>query len=83
MAVSNINILVDSDVKLQAQQVFESLGLDMSSAVELFLKQTIAKKSIPIKLEAAKKTRNPGCMAGEIWMADDFDEPLEDFKDYM
>ena len=22
-------------------------------------------------------------MAGEIWMADDFDAPLDDFKDYM
>ena len=24
-----------------------------------------------------------GCMKGKIWMSVDFDEPLEDFKDYM
>jgi len=24
-----------------------------------------------------------GCLKGQIWMADDFDAPLEDFKDYM
>jgi len=25
-----------------------------------------------------------GCMKGTVlWMSDDFDEPLEDFKDYM
>jgi hypothetical protein len=24
-----------------------------------------------------------GCMKGQIWMADDFDAPLDDFKDYM
>ena len=24
-----------------------------------------------------------GCMKGKIWMAPDFDEPLEDFKEYM
>jgi len=24
-----------------------------------------------------------GCMKGKMWMADDFDEPLEDFKEYM
>jgi len=24
-----------------------------------------------------------GCLKGQIWMSDDFDEPLEDFKDYM
>ena len=30
-----------------------------------------------------KKERVPGCLKGQIWMAEDFDEPLEDFKDYM
>ena len=29
------------------------------------------------------KQRVCGCLKGQIWMADDFDEPLEDFKDYM
>jgi len=24
-----------------------------------------------------------GSMAGRMWMADDFNEPLEDFKEYM
>jgi hypothetical protein len=26
--------------------------------------------------------RGFGCLKGQIWMADDFDAPLEDFKDY-
>jgi hypothetical protein len=24
-----------------------------------------------------------GCMKGEIWMSDDFDEPLEEVREYM
>ena len=24
-----------------------------------------------------------GCMKGKMWMADDWDDPLEDFKEYM
>jgi len=24
-----------------------------------------------------------GCMKGKMWVADDFDAPLEDFKEYM
>jgi len=24
-----------------------------------------------------------GCAKGQFWMSDDFDAPLEDFKDYM
>ena len=36
-------------------------------------------------LEAASLTAHPrfGCLAGKIELAADFDEPLEDFKDYM
>ena len=30
-----------------------------------------------------KKNRVPGSAKGEIIMGDDFDEPLEEFKDYM
>jgi hypothetical protein len=30
-----------------------------------------------------KKVPVFGCLKGQIKMSDDFDEPLEDFKDYM
>jgi hypothetical protein len=30
-----------------------------------------------------KKEREFGCVKGDYWMADDFDAPLDDFKDYM
>jgi len=30
-----------------------------------------------------KKQREFGCVKGDYWMADDFDAPLDDFKDYM
>ena len=33
--------------------------------------------------EPPKGRRGFGCAKGQIWMADDFDAPLEDFKDYM
>ena len=37
---------------------------------------------IPAKTEPLKE-REFGCLKGQIWMADDFDAPLDDFKDYM
>ncbi len=85
MPVTNIEIPVDSEIKNQAQDVFASLGLDMTSAINIFLKQTVEQRSIPFDVAAkpAKKTPKLGCMEGEIWMADDFDAPLEDFREYM
>lgn len=39
------------------------------------------------EIEAYKKGEGRGSVAGilkgKVWMSDDFDEPLEDFKDYM
>ncbi|MEL6911188.1 MAG: DUF2281 domain-containing protein [Cyanobacteria bacterium J06598_4] len=29
------------------------------------------------------KNRKPGSAKGQVWMSEDFDEPLDDFKDYM
>lgn len=34
-------------------------------------------------VQAATKKRKAGLLKGKIWMADDFDAPLEDLKDYM
>lgn len=31
----------------------------------------------------AGKRRKGGSMKGQIWIADDFNDPLEDLKDYM
>ena len=30
-----------------------------------------------------KKDRVPGCVKGQVWMAEDFNAPLDDFKEYM
>jgi len=89
MSVSNINVRVDSQVKSQARQVFASLGLDMTAAVNLFLRQAIHQRSLPFSPEepliapVRKKTPMPGCLHGKIWIAEDFNAPLEDFREYM
>jgi len=84
-ANANINVRVDGNVKDQAQDVFASLGMDMTTAINIFLRQAIRKKGIPFELvtEPQKKVPKFGCMKGKIWMSDDFDEPLDDFKEYM
>lgn len=47
MMNSNINIRVDAETKAQAQELFASLGLDMSTAVNMFLRHSIAFGGIP------------------------------------
>ena len=88
MASVNINIRTDSEVKHNAQKLFESLGLDMTTAVNMFLRQAINKKTLPfdiLPIDAHNQGSVPvlGAMKGKIMMAEDFDAPLDDFKEYM
>ncbi len=45
--MANISIRVDDNIKLQAQELFSSLGMDMSTAMNIFLRQSIAFGGIP------------------------------------
>jgi len=88
MATVNINIRTDETVKQAAQSLFESLGMDMTTAVNIFLRQAISKNTLPFEIlpmNHKKNVNSPrlGGWEGKIWMSDDFDEPLEDFKEYM
>jgi len=50
MSATNLNIRTDSEVKNAAEKIFEELGLNMSSAVNIFLRQTIRENGIPFAL---------------------------------
>ncbi len=47
MAKISTNISIDSDVKKQAQELFADLGLDLSTAINIYLKKAIAEQGIP------------------------------------
>lgn len=47
---SNMNIRMDKDVKEQAQRIFSQLGMDMTTAVNVFLRQVIRNNGFPFEL---------------------------------
>ena len=49
--MSQIAVRVDDDLKKEATALFNELGLDMSTAVKLFLKQSVMTKSIPFEVK--------------------------------
>ena len=55
MAVStNINIRVDEDVKRKAEVIFNELGLNMSTAMNIFLRYSVRYGGIPFDLRIEK-----------------------------
>jgi len=51
VATTNLNIWTDKDVKEQADQIFSELGLNMTTAINIFLRTTIRKNEIPFPLK--------------------------------
>ena len=48
--MANLQIRVDDTLKADADRLFSSIGLDTSSAVRLFLKQSVMRGCIPFEL---------------------------------
>ena len=57
MSKTSMSIRLDSEVKQQAQQVFNSLGMDMTTAINIFLRQAIQYQGLPfdVRLDEGRK----------------------------
>ena len=52
MATVNISIKIDGETKREAQKLFKDLGLSLSAAINIFLKQAIREKGIPFYINS-------------------------------
>lgn len=50
--VTNMNIRMDKEVKDQAKQIFADLGMDMTTAINVFLRQAIRYRGFPFDVRA-------------------------------
>jgi len=51
MSNTSMNIRMDSEIKRQAQELFAQFGLDMTTAVNMFLRQSIRQRGIPFAIQ--------------------------------
>lgn len=47
MSQTNVNIRIDEDIKKQAEGLFADLGLNMSTAVNIFIRQSLRTGGLP------------------------------------
>ena len=50
MAKVSTNISLDSDLKRESQELFSDLGMDLTTAVTIFLKQAVREQGIPFTI---------------------------------
>lgn len=76
MTKVSTNINLDADLKKSAQELFADLGMDLTTAVTIFLKQAVRTQSLPFKISRQKPN------AETIAALHEFDEMLEHPEKY-
>ena len=85
-----VSTRIDEATKQQFDQICETIGISPSHALDMFIRGVINYNGIPFNAAVlsepvAKMSRKAvfGCMRGQFKTTNDFDAPLEDFKEYM
>ena len=56
MASSVVQFRVEDELKAQATELFEKLGIDLSTALRIFLKRSVAAKGLPFSMTLENDT---------------------------
>lgn len=72
MATTNLNIRTDKGIKDQAEEIFAELGLNMTTAVNMFLRTAVREHGIPfeLKLDVPNETTVAAIEEGRKLMTD-------------
>ena len=81
MCTTTLHLRLDEDLKNQASDVFEHLGLDLPTAIRIFLRRSIAVDGMPFEL---KNNRSEWDKVPCSWTVDELKEQvrlsLDDIK---
>ncbi len=58
MATSIVQFRVDDDLKNEATKIYEELGIDLSTAMRMFLKRSVIVNGIPFSMVVPKDEHN-------------------------
>lgn len=56
---TSINLRIDRNLKLQAEELFSQLGLNMTTAINMFLKQSVREQRLPFQVTTETFNRIP------------------------
>jgi len=48
--VTNLNIKIDRDLKVKADKLFSDMGMNLTTAVNVFVRQAVLERAIPFRI---------------------------------
>lgn len=56
--LTSINLRIDKELKAEAEQLFSKLGMNMTTALNIFLRQAVREQAIPFTISAKDDYNN-------------------------
>ena len=73
---TSVNLRIDKELKAQAETLFSSLGMNMTTAINVFLKQAVRNQEIPFRISAVNDYDRVSAYKGRAEQFDDHDTYL-------
>lgn len=83
MAKVSTNISIDADTKAQAQALLAEFGMDLSTAVNVFLKQMIRENAIPFTINAEVPNAETRAVMEAVERGEDLYGPFDSVEALM
>ena len=85
---TNLNIRIDRDLKMEADIILNKMGMNLSTAVNIFIRQVVQERAIPFKIylsdddltksELIRRSENLKTGKGVFLTDEDFEQQSED-----
>ena len=74
---TSVNLRVEKNLKHQAEELFSQLGLNMTTAINMFLKQSVREQRLPFQVTTGTYDRIPAYVSNAN-SYDTYDEYISD-----
>ena len=83
MATTNLNVRIDANLKKEAEQIFNELGLNMSTALTVFLRQTVRSNGIPFDMRLDAPNAETLAAINDVNLRRNLSKPYTSVKELM
>ena len=71
---TSMNLRIDKNLKKDAEKLFESLGINMTTAINIFLRQSVRDQGIPFQISAKEGYNALPAYRGKAAKYSDYEE---------
>ncbi|WP_405379243.1 type II toxin-antitoxin system RelB/DinJ family antitoxin [Phascolarctobacterium sp.] len=66
MATTMVQVRVDSELRKQAAEICDNLGIDLPTAIRIFMKRTVMENGIPFSMKLPKVSAQEQCAVSAL-----------------